>query len=66
MKHDARVDLNPGGMRICYTQELALVSPYIVSGQCVGVGRSKVLIPNSEYKRKGRTELASSNPTLRV
>jgi hypothetical protein len=40
VKHDAWVDLNPGGVRICYTQELALVSnsppssssPYIVSG----------------------------------
>jgi hypothetical protein len=25
VKHDAWVDLNPGGMRICYTQEPALV-----------------------------------------
>jgi hypothetical protein len=40
VKHDARVDLNPGGMRICYTQEPALVldspplslPPYIMSG----------------------------------
>jgi hypothetical protein len=30
------------------------------------VGCGKVLIPNPEYKGKGRTESASSNPTLRV
>jgi hypothetical protein len=40
-------------------------SPYIVSGQQVGVGCHKVLIPNPEYKGKGRTESASSNPTTR-
>jgi hypothetical protein len=40
--------------------------PYIVSGQRDGVGRGKVLIPNLEYKGKGRTESASSNPTPRV
>jgi hypothetical protein len=40
--------------------------PYIVLGQRVGVGHGKVLIPNPEYKGKGRTELASSNPTPRV
>jgi hypothetical protein len=39
---------------------------YIVSGQQVGVGHGKVLIPNPEYKGKGRTESASSNPTQRV
>jgi hypothetical protein len=39
---------------------------YIVSGQQVGVGRDKVLIPNPEYKGKGHTESASSNPTPRV
>jgi hypothetical protein len=41
VKHDARVDLNPTGARICYTQEPALMLdspplsalPYIVSGQ---------------------------------
>jgi hypothetical protein len=74
VKHDARVDLNPGSVRIHYTQEPALVSdsppsslpPCIVLGQWVGVGRGKVLIPNPEYKRKGRTESASSNPTPRV
>jgi hypothetical protein len=74
VKHDARVDLNPGGARIRYTQEPALVSdsplssppPYIVSGQWVGVGCGKVLIPNPEYNGKGRTESSSSNPTLRV
>jgi hypothetical protein len=40
VKHDAWVDLNPGGVRIHYTQELALVSgspplsplPYIMWG----------------------------------
>jgi hypothetical protein len=30
------------------------------------VGCNKVLIPNPEYKGKGCTESASSNPTLRV
>jgi hypothetical protein len=30
------------------------------------VGHGKVLIPNPEYKGKGRTESASSNPTPRV
>jgi hypothetical protein len=74
VKHDARVDLNPGGTRIRYTQEPALVSNspppspprYIVSGQWVGVGYDKVLIPNTDYKGKGRIESASSNPTSRV
>jgi hypothetical protein len=41
-------------------------SCYIVSGQRVGVGYGKVLIPNPDYKGKGRTESASSNPTPRV
>jgi hypothetical protein len=40
--------------------------PYIVLGQWVGVGCSKVLVPNPVYKGKGHTESASSNPTLRV
>jgi hypothetical protein len=74
VKHDARVDLNLGGVRIHYTHEPALMSdlpppnlsPYIVSRQRVGVGRGKVLILNPEYKGKGRTESASSNPTPRV
>jgi hypothetical protein len=74
VKHDSRVDLNPGSVRIRYTQEppfmwdLPPSSPpaYIVSGQWVGVGHSKVLIPNPEYKGKGRTESALSNLTLRV
>jgi hypothetical protein len=74
VKHDAQVDLNPDGARIRYPQEPALVSdspplsppPYIVSGQWVGVGSGKVLIPNPEYKGKGCTESATSNPTLRV
>jgi predicted trehalose synthase len=39
---------------------------YIVMGQRVGLGCNKVLVPNPEYKGKGRTELASSNLTLRV
>jgi hypothetical protein len=72
--HDARVDLNPSGVRICYTQELALMSNspllspphYIVSGQRVGAGYGNVLIPNPDYKGKGHTESASSNPTERV
>jgi hypothetical protein len=74
VKHDTRADLNPGGARVRYTQEPALMldlppsspPPYIVSGQWVGVGCSKVLIPNPKYKGKGRTESASSNPTPRV
>jgi hypothetical protein len=72
-RHDARVDLNSGGAKIWYTQEPALVPdsplqslpPYIVSGQWIRVGHDKVLIPNPEYKGKGRTESASSNPTPR-
>jgi hypothetical protein len=39
---------------------------YIVLGQWVGVGYGKVLIPNPDYKGKGRTESASSNPTPTV
>jgi hypothetical protein len=74
VKHGARVDLNPGGVRICYSQEPAFVldslpsssPPYIVSGQRVGMGHGKVLIPNPEYKTKGCTESASSNLTPRV
>jgi hypothetical protein len=74
VKHDARVDLNPNGARICYTQEPALMSnsppssppPYIMSGQWVGVGRGKVLIPNPEYKGKGRTESGLSFPNLKL
>jgi hypothetical protein len=74
VKHDARVDLNPDGTRIRYTQEPALMSEsslpsppcYIVSGQWVGVGYDKVLIPNPDYKGKGHTESALSNPTPRV
>jgi hypothetical protein len=74
IKHDARVDLNPGGARIRYTQEPALVSglpplspsQYIVLGQQVGVGHVKVLTPNPEYKEKGCTESASSNLAPRV
>jgi hypothetical protein len=74
VKHDARVDLNPGGARIRYTQELALMSDspplsppcYIVLGQRVGAGYNKVLIPNPEYKGNGRTESVSSNLTPRV
>jgi hypothetical protein len=74
VKHDAWVDLNPDGTRICYTQEHALMSnspppsppPYIMLGQWVGVGRGEVLIPNLEYKGKGHTKSASSNPTPRV
>jgi hypothetical protein len=74
VKHDARVDLKPNVERIRYTQEPALVSdsppstplPHIVSVQWVGVGCGKVLIPNPEYKGKGCTESASSNPKPRV
>jgi hypothetical protein len=40
--------------------------PYIVLGQQVGVGRGNVLIPNPEYKGKGRIESASSKPTPSV
>jgi hypothetical protein len=74
VKHDAWVDLNPGGVRIRYTQEPALMSdsppssppPYTMLRQQVVVGHSKLLIPNPEYKGQGRTESASSNPTPRV
>jgi hypothetical protein len=65
VKHDSQVDLNPDGTRICYTQEPAFVSdspppsppPYIMSGQRVGLGHSKVLIPNLEYKGKQKSLL---------
>jgi hypothetical protein len=74
VKHDARVDLNPGSAWNRYTQEPALVSGspppsllcYIVSGHWVGVGYGKVLIPNPDYKGKGRTESDSSNLTPRL
>jgi hypothetical protein len=74
VKHDARVDLNPGSMRIRYTQEPALMSDsppltpphYIMLGQWVVAGYNKVLIPNPDYKGKGRIESASSNPTPRM
>jgi hypothetical protein len=74
VRHHARVDLNPGGVRICYTQESSLVSdsppqsppPYIGLEQWIGVGRGKVLIPNPKYKGKCHTESAPSNPTPRV
>jgi hypothetical protein len=45
---------------------LSSLPPYIMLGKWVGVGRSKVLIPNLEYKGKCPIELASSNPTPRV
>jgi hypothetical protein len=74
VKHDTRVDLNPSGTRIPYTQEPALVSdspllspqPYIMLGQRDGVGHGKELIPIPEYMGKGRIESASSNPIPRV
>jgi hypothetical protein len=74
VKHDVRVDLNPDGVRICYTQEPALVSDspllspahYIVLGRWVGAGYDKVLIPNPDYKGNCHTESASSNLTSRV
>jgi hypothetical protein len=74
VKQNTRIDLNPGGARICYTQEPTLVldsppsspSCYIVLGQHVGAGYGKVLIPNPDYNGKGRTESASSNLTPRL
>jgi hypothetical protein len=64
VKHDAQVDLN---LRACTHVRLTSVEPpYILSGQRIRVGCSKVLISNPEYKGKGRTESASSNPTLRL
>jgi hypothetical protein len=66
VKHDARVDLNPGSTRIRYTLEPTLKSDLpllslpcnIVSGQWVGAGYRKVLIPNPDYKGKGRIKSA--------
>jgi hypothetical protein len=60
VKQNTRIDLNPGGARICYTQEPTLVldsppsspSCYIVLGQHVGAGYG--------------TESASSNLTPRL
>jgi hypothetical protein len=74
VKHDARVDLNPNGARIRYTQEPALMlyspppslPPYIVLEKQIGVGYGKVLILNPTYKGKGHAKSASSNPTPRV
>jgi hypothetical protein len=74
VKHDARVDLNPNGARIRYTQEPALMlyspppslPPYIVLEKQIGVGCGKVLILNPTYKGKGHAKSASSNPTPRV
>jgi hypothetical protein len=56
VKHDTQVDLNPGGTRICYTQELPSAPCYVVSGHRVGAVYDKVLIPNPDYKEKGCTE----------
>jgi hypothetical protein len=70
----SRLISTPAVTRIHYTQEHALVSDspplsqscYIVSGWQVGVGYDNVLIPNPDYKGKGHTDSASSNPTPRV
>jgi hypothetical protein len=73
VKHDTRVDLNPSGAWIRYTQEPALAEsppcsplPYTVSGWWTGVGYGKVLIPNPDYKGKGHIESNSSNPRPRM
>jgi hypothetical protein len=42
------------------------LSCYIVLGQWVGAWYGKVLIPNPDYKGKGRIKSASLNPTPRV
>ena len=73
-KHDARVDLNPSGARIRYTQESALMVesppasplPYLVKGQRTSTEYGKVLVPNPDYKGKAHTESASSAPAPRV
>jgi hypothetical protein len=41
-------------------------SCYTVSGQWIGAGYSKVLIPNPDYKGKGHIKSPSSTPTTRV
>jgi hypothetical protein len=73
VKHDAQVDPNPSGAQIHYAQKPALAespprspSPYTTSGWWTGVGYSKVLIPNPDYKGKGHTESISSNPAPRI
>jgi hypothetical protein len=74
VQHDAWVDLNPGGVRIRYTQEPALLAkspsssppPYIVVGRWARDGCGKVLIPNPNYKGKGHTDSISSNPEPRM
>jgi hypothetical protein len=74
VKHDAQVDLNPGGAQICYTQEPTPLMespshsppPYIVSGWWRALGHGKVLIQNPNYEEKGHMESASSNPAPRV
>jgi hypothetical protein len=72
--HNAWVDLNPGGARIRYTQELALLVesplssplPYIIMGQQMGVGCGKVFILNPDYTKKGHTKSISSNLAPRM
>jgi hypothetical protein len=69
VRHNARVDPNLGGVRICYTQETMLLAelppssppPYIVVGWQTGVGHGKVLISNLDYKGKDHSESISSN-----
>jgi len=73
-KHDARVDLNPSGARIRYTQESALLVesppasplPYLIKGQRNSMGYGKVLVPNPDFTGKAHTESSSSAPVPRV
>jgi hypothetical protein len=70
VKHDTQVDLNPSGVKICYTQESALMldspppspPPYIVPGWQVGARYDKVLIPNPAYKGKGTHRVGLVKP----
>jgi hypothetical protein len=61
VKHDAWVDLNPGGARICYTKEPALVldktdHATLCQGSRYERGTGKVLIANPDYRGKGHNE----------
>jgi hypothetical protein len=56
VRHNARVDLNPGGARICYTQD-RMVDRTVYDN---------VLVLNHNYKGKECAELTSSNPAPKV
>lgn len=70
VKHDASIHMKATSGRIRYTQEPVnsvgssppSPLPYLITGQRTATGYGKVLVPNPDYKEKGPTESASSNP----